>query len=427
MKNPRIFFGWYIVGASVLLMIYHAGAMIYGFTAFIEPISLTFGWTYTQISIAMSLRGLESGVLEPLWGILVDRWPARRLAFMGVTLYGLGFLFVSQATGLAMFYAGFIIVGAGSSLGISMLPQATIARWFKRHLGKASGILYMGVGVGGALVPFLVIMIDRLGWQTTLGFLALGAWIMGLPLSFLFRTRPEEYGLLPDGKKQTDLKGPGRSAAYDFDTSVKEALKMRAFWHIGIASMLQMIALSALVTHIMPYFASIGMERSVAATFTMCFPLVSLAVRLPFGWFSDIFKKKYMMALSLGLVSVGLFFFHLLGHDFLSLTVPFIIIGGFGSGGMMPIRTPIIREYFGTKNFGKIYGLSHLFMTSAILIGAPLAGWVYDTSGTYDPIWLVFSVANMIGAIIILFTPLPSRSMAINDSQMTPATGNGDR
>ena len=427
MKHRRIFFGWYIVGASLLLMIYHAGAFIYGFTAFIEPISLTFGWSYAQISIAMSLRGLESGFLEPLWGIMVDRWPARRLSFMGVILYGMGLLFVSQATSLVMFYAGFIIMGAGSSLSISMLPQTTIARWFKRHLGKASGTLYMGVGVGGTLVPLVVLMIDGLGWQTALVFLALGAWMMGIPLSSLFRTRPEEHGLLPDGETQTDLKEVGYSTNPDFGVSVKEALKMRAFWHIGIASFFQMGSLSALVTHIMPYFASIGIERSVAATFTMCFPLASLAARLPFGWFSDIFKKKYMMAVSLSFVSIGLLLFHLLGHDFLFLTVPFIIIGGFGTGGMMPIRTPIIREYFGTKNFGKIYGLSQLSLTFAMLIGSPLAGWVYDKSGTYDPIWLVFCVANMIGVIIMILAPSASRSLAKTESQMAPATGNGFR
>ncbi len=408
-RRFKVFFGWYIVAAGLLLFTYNAGAIAYGFTAFIVPIAATFGWSYTQISFGVSLRGLEMGALDPLVGIAVDRWPARRLVLSGVTLYGIGLVCISQATNLAMFYIGFLVLGLGNALAIHMVPQVTIARWFRRDLGKASAVLAMGGGIGGVLVPVLVIMIDTYSWQTSLLILAIGMWIIGLPLSFVFRTRPEEYGLLPDGRIRDNVKGLSSPESHDFSVRVKEALKMRAFWHIGIAYMLQMGSIHAVITHVMPYLASLGVERSTAGVIAMLVPLVSLTARIPFGWLADIFNKKYVLAMSIALTSAGLFLFWLIDGSSFGSMLLFAVIFGLGLGGPAPLRTPIVREYFGTKNFGTIYGSISVFSMIGLVAYPPVAGWVYDTLGVYDPIWLVFGGACTIGVFLMLTVPSPRR------------------
>jgi len=152
----------------------------------------------------------------------------------------------------------------------------------------------------------------------------------------------------------------------------EDALKMRAFWQIGIASGIQLGVLMAVVTHVMPYFESIGIERNTAGTVAMLIPLISLGARIPFGILSDIFKKRYVMALSIGLKGIGLIFFWLTGHAGAWAMILFLIIFGIGSGGMTPLRTPIIREYFGTKRFGTIFGISSVFMTAGMVITPPI-------------------------------------------------------
>ena len=127
-----MFYGWYIVAAGSLLMAYYGWVVIYGFTAFINPIAATFGWSYTQISLAMSIRGMETGILNPFLGAAVDRWPARRLAIIGIIVFGAGLLFLSQTTNLAMFYIGSLIFAFGGSLAIQMVPTTTVARWFRK-------------------------------------------------------------------------------------------------------------------------------------------------------------------------------------------------------------------------------------------------------------------------------------------------------
>ena len=82
-KPPKVFYGWWVVVASFLIALYVGGTILYGFTAIFEPIASEFGWSYTQISLATSLRGLEMGLLAPVVGLLVDRWGPRKLLFGG--------------------------------------------------------------------------------------------------------------------------------------------------------------------------------------------------------------------------------------------------------------------------------------------------------------------------------------------------------
>ena len=193
----RLFFGWIIVIVGIFFSTYNSVLFVYGFTAFMTPIALSFGWNYAQVSLASSLRGLETGSLDPLVGMAVDRWPARRLMAIGLLIYAGGVIFISQATNLAMFYGGFLIVGLGGAISITMVPSTVIARWFKKNIGKASGLLSVGVALGGMFTPLIVKSIDSNGWENTLIYLAIGFLVMGMPLSFLFRSRPEEYGMLP--------------------------------------------------------------------------------------------------------------------------------------------------------------------------------------------------------------------------------------
>jgi len=413
----KVFFGWYIVAAAVLITTYGSVMFVYGFTAFIAPIAATSGWSYAQISFAASIHGLETGTLAPVMGFAVDRWPARRLVIIGIVIYGLGVICISQASSLAVFYIGYFVAGLGASMGAHMVPTTIIARWFKRNLGKASGMLATGAALGGMFTPLLVKMIDAYGWRTSLIYLAVGLWILGIPLSFVFRSRPEDYGLLPDGKPRGDADGASNSGAHDFSTGVKEALKTRVFWYLGVASLFQQIGMHAVVVHIMPYLASLGMERASAAVIVTIVSVVTLAGRIPFGFLADIFTKKYVAAVSCGLITVALIIFWLIGGNSFALVLLFAITFGIAGAGFVALRPPIVREYFGSKNFGTIYGLWAGFTMLGSVIGPPVAGWVFDTFGVYAPVWLVMSGLTLIGTILLLIMPSASGKLGLTSQK----------
>ncbi len=134
-KHSKVFYGWYIVGACSIILLYTGGVVILGFTAVFEPIAEEFGWSYAQISLAASLRGLEAGLLAPLMGILVDRWGPRRMLFIGSIILCMGFLILSRVSSLHMFYGSFAVIAIGMSTFTQTVPMTSVANWFRRKAG----------------------------------------------------------------------------------------------------------------------------------------------------------------------------------------------------------------------------------------------------------------------------------------------------
>ena len=386
-------------------MVYYGAIFIYGFTAFVGPIAATFGWSMTQISLASSLRSLETGVFNPVWGAVADRYSARKLMLFALIVTALGMFCLSQTKNLFMYYLGFLVMGVGSSLLSAILPATLISRWFRRDIGKATGIFYTSGGIGGALVPVVTIIIDRIDWQTTLLFAAIGFLVLGIPLSFIIRNRPEDYGLLPDGK--TRAIGPQEPAhAYNFSTGIKEVLRVRAFWHINIVTLFQSASMAIIILYMMPYFTVLGMDRATASMAVMLYTLVSIAGRLSLGALSDILRKSYLIAFTVLMMGIGLFILWLIqGDSPFWLMLLFAITYGVGLSGALVLRPPILAEYFGVGKFGTIFGLCSIFITIGGVGGAPAAGWVFDTYLDYKPVWLVLIGFAAIALISILTIP----------------------
>ena len=190
-----IFYGWWVVFACFFLGFYIHGAVFASFTAFFEPIAKEFGWSYTQISVAASIRGLEVGILAPIVGFLVDRFGPRKLIFCGSLTIGFGLILCSRTYSLPMFYGAFILIALGMSGCTATVLMTAVANWFRRDVGKALGLMASGFGVGGILVLFIVRLIDLYHWRTTFVILGLGMWLIGIPLSLFVRHRPELYGI----------------------------------------------------------------------------------------------------------------------------------------------------------------------------------------------------------------------------------------
>ncbi len=402
----KLFYGWYIVIAGLVVGVFYSAFFTYGWTGFVNPILATFGWSMTQLSLASSLRNMETGVFNPIWGAVVDRWSPRKLMLLGVIGTALGIFCLSQTRNLAMYYVGFLIMGLGGSLVTGVLPMTVIARWFKRDIGKANGFFFMGVGMGGVLVPGVVKIIDKLGWQSTLLYVAIGLLVLGIPLSFVYRSRPADYGLLPDGKAPDEVLGSSHHRVSDFGTDVKEALKTRAFWCLGVVNLCHIAGSSTLNLYAIPYLADFGISRTAASSVVSLFTLVSLFSRIPFGVLSDIFRKSHMVALSVVLQGIGFFFLWLIGSNSpFWLILLFGIAYGLGLGGTGPLRAPIIREYFGTKNFGAVFGLSSVFITVGSVICPPLVGWIYDTYHDFKVWWIVVVALQVLALVAILTIP----------------------
>lgn len=396
--TKRIFYGWWIVLACFFIGLYVGGVVFYGFTAFFEPIREEFGWSYTQISFAASLRGLEMGFIAPLVGFLVDRFGSRKLILYGTITVGLGLISLSLTQSLAMFYGSFLLVAFGAGGCTVVVTMSAVANWFHKKVGIALGVMASGVGASGFFIPLIVWLIDVYGWRTTLIFLGLGMWALGIPLSFVIRDRPEQYGYLPDGESSVEPIPKPEIQDRGVKIGLKEALKNRTFLYLCTTEAIRMIAVAAVIIHVMPYLGSVGVPRATAGIVAGAIPLFSIIGRFGLGWLGDVFDKKYVMVWALFLMGLGMLAFcyvQVTGVVFL-----FLLLFAPGYGGAMVIRGAILREYFGRDSFGKMIGILMGFGSIGGIIGPTLAGWAFDTQGSYNIIWLIF--CGIIGLAIWL-------------------------
>jgi len=411
-SKPKFFYGWWIVGACFFFAFYIGGGVFYGFTSIFEPIVDEFHWSYTQVSLAASLRGIEVGLLAPVIGLLVDRWGPRRLMFVGAIMAGSGLILLSRVNSLPMFYVAFFVISLGLSSSSSTVLMTSVANWFHQRVSLVAGITISGFGLGGLLVPVIVQLIDTFDWRTAMVIWGIGAWVLCIPLSLLVRHKPETYGYLPDGDTSivaTPDEALGPPQIPRDKTGIKQTLTNVSFWHIALAHMGLGMAIAAVITHVMPYLSSIGIARSTSSQMAAAIPLVSIGGRLGFGWLGDRYHKKWMAVLGLTLATAGLLCFEAAPGVGTWLLVIFIILFSFGYGGTHTIRVALVREYFGRARFGTVHGLIIGLLMTGQIIGAPLAGWTYDTWGSYQGIWFIFAALTFVSVIIMATTPAARR------------------
>jgi MFS family permease len=402
--NP-IYYGWWIVLASFITAFYVAGTIFYGFTAFIEPLANEFGWSYTQISLAASLRGLEMGLLAPFVGILVDRFGSRKLLLSGSLVLGFGIILLGFTKSLAMFYGAFILIAFGAGGCTSVVTMTAVANWFDKNVGKAMGVTVSGFGASGMIIPLIVWMIAAFGWRMTLIVLGIGMWIIGVPAAFVMRNKPEnepDVSTMEKSDKHNDLSQKGSD---DKRFRYTEILKKKSFLFVNLAEVIRLMALMAVVTHIMPYLSTMDISRMSSGLMAAGIPLLSIAGRFGFGWLGDIFEKKYVMAISFSLMALGML--ALCHIQLTGMIYIFLFFFSNGYGGIAPLRGAWLREYYGKENFGKYLGIMMGFGACGGIIGPTTAGWVFDMMGSYYFVWLALSA--LIGLAIILIWRIESK------------------
>jgi MFS family permease len=246
---------------------------------------------------------------------------------------------------------------------------------------------------------------------------------VGIPLSMLFRDRPEKYGYLPDGES-TPVVGNGNAsgakAAAGF--SAKEALKTRAFWMISAAMLFQQMGTSALGVHIVPYLESVGIPTAIAALSVTGMTVCSLIGRLGFGLIGDYANKRYLIALSIVLQTVGLACFAFITRDAMWLLIAFLLTYGPGFGGPIPLWPGLQADYFGTRNFGTIMGLLTLTSVVGGLASPIVAGWIFDVTGSYRTAWEI-SILVALPAIPLMLLNRPPH--VPDASAWPPVRGDG--
>lgn len=400
-----------MVLACSLLSFYGAGTFHYGFGAFVNPVASELGWSMALISGAFSLYRLEAGVAAPLVGFLLDRIGPRKLVMSGAIVMGAGFIYLSRVNTVLPFYVVVIVISLGFSFTSGTAVGAPlIGKWFVKKRGKVLGFYTSALALGGLLVPVLSHLITVYGWRRTLLIIGPFTWLVGLPLSFVLKHKPEEHGLLPDGETsehvENTLDSPEAAGVTEVDFSVRDAMLTPAFWLLTLCYFAFQMTMAALFVHLIPYLITVGIEARLAALAVTFVTLTSILGRMGFGWLGDLFSRKWLLIIVFLLQPAGIFALAQVRQ--VMHIIPFLLAYAPSYGGAVALRPAIIGEYYGRKNFGTIYGVIQGISTFGGIAGPIIMGLVYDIKGSYYLAFVFLALVNLFSALLLLFLRRPS-------------------
>jgi len=400
----RIFYGWYMVAASVAANTIFSAAYFQGFGVLILPIERAFGWDRWVISAALSLRQLESGIVSPAVGFLLDRFSARKLIFWSAVISGVGFIGLGFTTGIVTFFLCFVVISLGAS-GIShaVTWPVIISRWFRRNRGLATGLAVTGPIFGSPLVILNTQIEEAHGWRVVL--FAYGALVLiGVTLlSMLVRDRPEPYGLRPDGDPPEDSASTERSSGplgrrTDAGLTLHAVLRTKEFWLFTSYLSGTFAVNSAVQGHMIPYFQQdIGLTAAWAAVVMSMVFIISGIGRIGGGYLLDRMDYRLVLAVVAAMMGLALLYLQVVPVKTVSATLPFALMFGVSFGCLVPMRGAVGSIMFGTRAIGKVLGILQGGPIAAGVIGPFVMGMIFDLHGNYSvAIWGLIAISALV-------------------------------
>ena len=413
-----VFYGWWIVAAGGVVQGYASATFWRGFAAFFGPIVDTFGWSSGATAGAMSLQRTEGGMISPFVGTIINRFGPRRVMAVGIAITGTSFILMSQVQSLWQFYATMALLTVGMSFGTFIVLVSTVGNWFVRKRSKALAILMACTAVGGFMVPVLVLSIDTFGWRDVLFSVGVGFWIIGFPAAYFMRTRPEDYGQVPDGVSEID-EATGRPVVIrEPSFTVRQVVRTRFFWQFSIAASFGQLVSSTNLLHITA-LESFDVSLKLASLAIFMVAVGDFAGRLGIGALSTKFDNRVLFAGAFGIQAIGTFALALTHYDVfgftlpLYLTLPFFALGfGVGFGSSIPLRLSMLADCFGRRNYASVVGITSTVSAGFGAVGPVAVGLSFDLADTYRPGFLVLGLFLIAAIPMTLALERPGRVAA---------------
>ncbi len=409
-SKPKFFYGYIVVGASFLSMTLMWG-ISYSFGIFFKPLIAEFGWTRAATSGAYALSMLIGGLLSIVAGKFTDRFGPRIVVTACGFLIGIGCLLVSQVTTIWQFYLFYgVLIGAG--LGGALVPMmATVARWFVKRRGMMTGITVSGLGMGTLVVPPVANwLISSYGWRTSYIVAGVAILLVVMSAAQLLKRDPGQIGQLPYGG--TEVKTDGLSLAAK-GLSLRQVIRTRQLWLLCTASLFFGVAIQILMVHIVPHATDLGISAASSAILLSLIGGVGTIARVVMGTIGDKTSNKLIYLISYCLAAVALFW--LLAAEELWMFYLFVIVFGFGYGGIAVLVSPVTAEHFGLNSIGIILGIILFICAIGETIGPIWAGYIFDVTGSYNLAFLVSAILTAVSVLLILMLkPVDLKKYAVS-------------
>lgn len=399
--RDRIYYGWVVVAVATLSLVVSNGLSIGGIPVFYKSIRedfVTSGAVAADraesfIAFGASLTFLFSGLISPLAGWLIQRFPLKNLMLVGCAILGSGLLLHANANTVIAVYLARILMGV--SLGfVGVLPCVVlVSNWFVRRRGTALGVLLTGTSVGGVIIPPVATpLIERFGWRTAMILLSLIIWLILAPLvAFFVKTKPEDSASYSDGKGSSLVEKEGLTFA--------EALKTPVFWIFAFGAALIFYPIFVTSQQLILQAARIGFTAWQSTFVLSGLFAVSVAGKFLFGYLSDRFQPVRVVLICTTVMFASTFLLLDLNP---TTAVLFLVPFGLGYGGAFVLIQRLAADFFGQRDYPKILGAITIGDTLGAVLGGLVTGWLADKySGDYTVGFYGVMIATGIAMILM--------------------------
>lgn len=381
--------------------------------AYVVVMQNDFAWTRTEFSLGFAVQRAESGLLGPAQGWLLDRFGPRPVMTVGLFIFGGGFMLFSQVNSLWMFYTTMFVMAVGASMSGFPSISATVVNWFSRLRSTATGVVHIGMGLGGLMVSAVAFSLNTFGWRTTAFASGVLIILIGVPLAQLFRHTPEQYGMLPDGdevKPQPGARSGGVSTpTYDGsnDFTPRQALRTPAFWLLSTGHAIGVLVVGSVMVHAVVHInEGLGYPLTTAAAMISLLTALSIGGNLLGGFLGDRVNKRLLAAVCM--LGSGTALIVLGWASAFWMVVLFAVLQGVAHGVRGVLMMPLRADYFGRQSIATIMGFSSMIVMWGMVGGPIIAGIMADTLGDYQLAFTILGALCLIGALCFVLARKPT-------------------
>ncbi|MFT4113274.1 MFS transporter [Silvibacterium sp.] len=409
--------GWGVTAAAFAgVMVSFAPIVPYTFSLFLNPLHASFGWKREAMSGAFALAAMTCALVSPAIGLLLDRFPPRRILLPAIVLFAAALASLSRmGSGIGRFYLTYFVLGLAANGTAQFAYTRTVLTWFDRRRGFALALILTGSGVGALIIPPLTQwVIQHHGWRSA--YLMLGSIaLLGIPLTaLLVRNRPAPAQQI---EKHVE---PG--------ATIGAALRSWPFWILAIIILLSAFSENGLVTNLSAILTEHGIAASAAALALSVRGGAGIVGRLCSGYLLDRFPAQRIQTCILLLSAAGTLILAYAKTPAVSLTGATLL--GIGLGSEADVGPYLLSRYFGRRHFSVLYGFTWTAYAIGGATGPMTMGHLYDRAGAYLPVFIVGLAGVSLLAALFSLLLVPTGSAAVEGADPSlsgswplPATG----